>query len=158
LPQVAKAKLLRAQPWKWDELAEPQKLLAELAAQASVTVENADVIPHDLWPAVSLPPLPWVDRLSLLVAGFGLTFEITSQGKNVRLVTLPNSAALEKTYTPRGLVESAAAELRRMVPTAAIRVDHGKLLVAASQEEHDKIERLLAGQSVRTTTIVKGGG
>ena len=158
LPQAAKAKLLRVQPWKWEDLAEPQKLLAELAAQASVTVENAEVIPHDLWPAVSLPPLPWVDRLSLLVAGFGLTFEITNQGKSVRLVNLPPSAVLEKTYTPRGQPESAAAELRRLAPAAEIRVEKGELAISASQEDHDKIERLLAGQSVRSMTTVKGGG
>jgi len=158
LPQAAKARLLRTQPWKWDELAEPRKLLADLAAQDSVTVENADIIPQDLWPAVSLPPLPWVDRLSLLLAGFGLTFEITNQGKTVRLVNLPQSAVLERTYTPHGVPESAAAELRRIVPAAEIRVEKGKLAVTASQEDHDKIERLLAGQSVRTITTVKGGG
>jgi hypothetical protein len=157
LPSPAKTKLLRGQPWKWEELSEPRNLLADLAQQASVTVENAEIIPHDLWPAVSLPPLPWVDRLSLFLAGFGLTFEITGRGNSVRLVEMPVAAVLEKSYTPRSLPEATAAQLRKTVPDAKIRVEQGKLVVAGSQEDHDKIERLLAGQSVRTAKTTQGG-
>jgi hypothetical protein len=157
LPAEAKQRLLRSQAWQWSELAEPRQLLADLARQASVTVQNPEQIPHDLWPAQSLPPLPWVDRLSLLLAGFGLTFEIGGQGTLVRLVPLPATAALEKTYSTRGDAADLALQLRRIVPQAAIRTETGKLHVSASQDDHDKIERLLAGQSVKTVKPVKPG-
>jgi hypothetical protein len=89
LPDEAKTRLLRTQAWQWDELVEPRQLLNELARQANVTVENAEMVPFDLWPAVSLPPLACVDRLTLLLAGFGLTFKIDNRGKSVQLVPQP---------------------------------------------------------------------
>ncbi len=157
LPADAKLRLLRTQAWQWSELAEPRQLLADLARQAGVNVQNAELIPHDLWPAQSLPPLPRVDRLSLLVAGFGLTFQIDAQGTAIRLVPLPESAALEKTYTTRGNAADLAVQLRRIVPLAQIRTEPGKLRVTASQDDHDKVERLLAGERVTTTKKVKPG-
>jgi hypothetical protein len=157
LPRDAKSRLLRAQAWRWDERAEPRQLLNDLARQAGVTIENPDMIPHDLWPAVSLPPLPWTDRLTLLLAGFGLTFEFTNQGAAVRLVPIPEGAVvLEHAYTTRGAPAATAAQLRRIVPDAKIRVEQGKLVVTASQEDHETIERLLSQQNVRTTKTVKG--
>jgi len=157
LPAEAKARLLRTQAWQWNELAEPRQLLVDLARQANVTTANPELLPHDLWPAQSLPPLPWVDRLSLLLAGFDLTFEIADQGKSIRLVAMPETAVLEKTYTTRADAVDLAAQLRRIVPEAKIRSEPGKLHVAASQDDHDKVERLLSGQPVRTTTTTKAG-
>lgn len=157
LPADARQRLLRTQAWQWSELAEPRQLLADLAQQASVTIQNPERIGHDLWPAQSLPPLPWVDRLSLLVAGFGLTFEIDPSGFAIRLVPMPESVVLEKTYTTRGDAADLALQLKRIVPQAKIRTEAGKLHVAAAQDDHEKIERLLSGQSVKTTKAVKPG-
>jgi len=143
-PADARARLLKVQAWQWKELAEPRQLLDELAKQAGITVSNPELIPHDLWPAVSLPPLAWVDRLSLLLAGFDLTFEIADSGTTVRLVPFPETVVLKRSYTPRGPAGTVAAQLRRAVPDAEIRVDQGKIVVAALQEDHEKIELLLA--------------
>jgi len=147
LPAEARLRLLKVQAWKWDELAEPRRLLDELAKQAGVAVSNAETIPHDLWPAVSLPPLAWTDRLSLLLAGFDLTFEVADQGKTVRPVPFPETVLLERSYTPRGPAAAAAAQLRRSVPEAEIRVAQGKLVVSGLQEAHEKIELLLSAPS-----------
>jgi hypothetical protein len=158
LPNDAKIRLLRSQAWQWDELVQPRQLLEELARQANVSVENPAAIPLDLWPAVSLPPLPWTHRLTLLLAGFGLTFEIDERGSSVRLVPQPTSAILEKRYSPRGTASDLATQLSRIMPEAKIKVEQGQLVVAAKQEDHDKIERLLSGQSVRMPKPAKGGG
>jgi hypothetical protein len=158
LPNEAKARLLRSQPWEWHELAQPRQLIDELARQANVKVENADLIPLDLWPAVSLPPLPWIDRLTLLVAGFGLTFQIDEQAASVRLVPQPAVAVVEKSYTTRGNATELAAQLRQVLREAKIRVEQGRLVVAAKQEDHDKLERMLSGQSIRSAKASKSGG
>ena len=70
---------------------------------------------------------------------------------------MPETAVLEKTYTTRADAVDLAAQLRRIVPEAKIRSEPGKLHVAASQDDHDKVERLLSGQPVRTTTTTKAG-
>lgn len=93
LSNDAKARLLHVASWQWSELAQPRQLLDELARQGRVQIENADAIPLDLWPDVSLPPLPWSDRLTLLLAGFRLTFEIDPPGTVIRLVPAPTSVA-----------------------------------------------------------------
>jgi hypothetical protein len=153
----ARSRLLKAQAWQWQRLAEPRRLLDELARQAGVTVSGAEQVPHDLWPAVSLPPLAWTDRLSLLVAGFDLTFEIADQGKTVRLVPIPASVVLEKSYRPRGAAGAVAAQLRLALSDAEVRVEQGQIVVAGLQEDHEKVELLLAGQSARTTKTIKKG-
>jgi hypothetical protein len=155
LPAEARARLSKMQAWQWGELAEPRRLVEELGKQAGVAIGGAEQIPHDLWPAVSLPPLAWVDRLSLLLAGFDLTFEITDSGKGVRIVPFPEAVKLEKRYSPRGAANSVAAQLRQAVPDAEIRVEQGKIVVAGLQEEHEKVELLLAGQGVKSAKSAK---
>jgi hypothetical protein len=118
LPAEARARLLKAQAWQWDELAQPRQLLAELAREANVNVQNAEAVPHDLWPAGSLPPLPWVDRLTLLLVGFGLTFEIDDRGTAVRLVPQPATARIARRYRPPGSAADLAPQLRRLLPEA----------------------------------------
>jgi len=156
LPTEAKARLLRSQAWRWDELAEPRSLLAELAEQGGVRVENAEAIPHDLFPAASWPAMPWIERTTLLAAGFGLSFEFADSGRTIRLVPLPAELAFERTYTPRGDAADAAAQLRRLAPAATIAVAGSRLRIAASAEDHDRIERLLKGERVPTTVVTPG--
>jgi hypothetical protein len=95
LSNDAKARLLKTEAWQWGQLAQPRDLLRDLARQGGISLENADAIPHDLWPAVDLPPLVWVDRMTLLLAGFGLTFEIDDRGAAVRLVPARTAAVLD---------------------------------------------------------------
>jgi len=153
-----KTRVLRTDVWHSDELAQPRQLLEDFARQAGMALENGDLIPFDLWPAITLPPLAWTDRLTLLVAGFGLTYEIADRGTALRLVPQPTAVALEKTYTPRGNAASLSAQLARVLPDARIHTESQKLVVMASQEDHEKIERLLSGQTIRTTKPAKKGG
>jgi hypothetical protein len=156
LPPDARQRLLHEHAWQWDELAQPGELLAELGRDAQVRIENAEAAPHDLWPAASLPPLAWIDRMTLLLAGFGLTFELEDHGAAVRLTPLPTSAALEKTYTPSGNPADLAKRLQTLLPDARIRVAGGKLTVVGSAEDHDRIERMLTGQSSRGSQASSG--
>jgi hypothetical protein len=154
----AKTRLLRPSTMQWKELAQPRQLLEELGSQAGVNFENIDAVPFDLWPAVNLPPLPWVDRVTLVLIGFGLTFEIDERVTSARVIPAPAAPRLENRYSPRGGAAELSAQLRRVMPEAQIRVEQDQLIVAARQEDHDKIQRLLTGQSVKTTQPSKSGG
>jgi hypothetical protein len=131
-------------------------LLAELGQKGNVTIANAELVSHDLWRAGDLPSLAWIDRLAILLAGFGLTYEVADGGTLVRLIPIPEQVVIEKSYTPRGEPGAAMAQLRRMFPDARIDLDGRKLLVAAAADDHDKIQRLLSGQRVGTTTVTQG--
>src|SRR4029079_4487868 len=116
---------------------------------------NLDTVPFDLWPAANLPPLPWADRAPLVLVGFGLTFELEERATTAKLVPGPSSPVIENRYTPRGGLNELATQLRRVMPDAQIRVEKDQLIVAARQEDHDKILRLLTGQTVKTNQPTK---
>ena len=71
---------------------------------------------------------------------------------------MPEQATLEKRYTPRGSATDLMAQLRRVLPEMELRVEQGQIVAAGRQEDHDKIERLLAGQSVRVAKPQKKAG
>ena len=128
LPADARVRLTKSEAWSWGELAEPRQLVGDLAARARVRVENPELIPHDLWPAVHWPALAWTERMTLLLAGFDLTYELTP-ANTIRLVPIPEKLDFERTYTPRGDADRAAMDLARMVPDAKITVERGVLRV-----------------------------
>ncbi len=156
LEASARAKLVRSEAWHWEELAEPRELLKTLAERGGVTVQNGDLLPHDLWPAGDFPAMPWTERMTLLLAGFGLSYEFADRGTAIRLVPLPKEVTYEKAYTPRGDARDAAAQLERLMPHAKIEVEGSRLLVEASAEDHDKIDRLLKGERVKTAVATAG--
>ena len=152
LPAAAKTRLLKAESWKWEELSEPHDLIKQLADKGAVSVQNLEVVPHDVWAAGGFPPLPWPERMTLALAGFGLTFEVAPTGTAIRLVPMPENPRIERTYSPRAAAAVAQAEVRRLFPDAATEIDGAKLKVLATAEEHEKIARLMAGQTVKTKT------
>lgn len=87
-PAAQRKRWLQAAPWSWPRLSEPRALLNELMQQANVELVGGELVPHDLWPARTLPPLPLVDRVVLLLAGFDLTCEISPDGKTCRVVSI----------------------------------------------------------------------
>lgn len=146
-PALARAK---PQPSSWGDLAEPRQLLVELAERHHLTVENPEAVPHDLWPAVDLPPLELADQLTLLLVGFDLTFELSSDGTRIRLVPLPADTQYEQAYMPRGDAAQTAAALKRDFPGIAVRREGSRLIVRAGPQEHDRIaERLADGAGER---------
>jgi hypothetical protein len=133
-------------PWEWDELSTPRQLLNQLAEQASVDLRNVESVPHDLWPAVALPPLPLIDRFTLVLAGFDLTLELDSGAQSARIVSSPGTAVLERRY-PAGRLATAQLELlREQFPRAAIRRQGTFLIVAGLYEDHLAIAQQLRGK------------
>ena len=83
---------------KWDEASSPRDITVALAQEASATLENAEQIPHDIWPAYELPAMTLTERLSLVLAGFGLTFQLSADGSRASITPIPqdNSQAVVK--------------------------------------------------------------
>jgi hypothetical protein len=155
LPTDRQAALLSARPLQWPELTEPRQLIEQLSREAAVQVENTQDVPHDLWPAVDLPPLAWCDRLTLVLAGFGLTFQLDASGREIRLRSIEPGNVLERRYSPAGSAANLSVQLKHILSDAKIRAEQGQLIVTAREEDHDKIQRLLAGQSVRASAPAK---
>lgn len=148
-----KAKWLKQEPLAWPELTTPAALVEQLARDGGFVVNGE--LPHDLWPAYDLPPLPLADRLSLLLAGFGLTYEIGANGGAVNLTPLPENVEYEQSYT-RSDPARLAADLKRVLPGLKIGQRGNEVVVRAPYEDHEKIERMLRGEKVKTVAPVAG--
>jgi len=132
--------------WQWDELATPRELVERLAEEASVEIDGIDRIEHDLWPAADLPPLSWTDRLSLVLAGFDLSFEIQDGGARVALIPMPEASTVRRSYTLVGEMVQNAERIAALFPDVQQERTGNRLVVDATMEQHKAIGRLLRGE------------
>jgi len=149
-------RLTRREPMRWEMLAEPRSLVADLAREADITVQNLERLPHDLWDANDLPALPWTHRMALLLAGFDLTFEWSPDATNLHIVPLPSELSLVRTYTLPGNAASRHRQLQTAFPKAELRRTGNRLEVRGTAAEHDGIRRQLDPHSGRSATGNRG--
>jgi len=147
-PAAAGNAWLDRRPWQWDELAVPRELLARLASETGFTIKGLEQVPHDLWPAADLPALSAVERLSLVLVGFELTFEFDSDFQEIRLVPLPRTATLVRNYAHRGDLARVVQELAQVFPHVQVTRSGASLIVSGSYEDHVLVERWLRGERV----------
>lgn len=99
--QTAPADLRRlfamTRPLAWADIAEPRQIVAQLAGEAKLRVANPEFVPHDLWFHCELPPLPLIDRLSLVLVEFDATFRIDAAARTITLVPIPETVTPAQT-------------------------------------------------------------
>ena len=149
LPRDARLRLGKTYPWEWNELATPRELVEHLAGQYAVEIVGSEKVPHDLWPSASLPALGFADRLTLILAGFDVTFEFNKSGDAVRLVPMPIRPVIETRYSTGTRTSALAARLEELFPRSDIQVEGDTLLVRATFEQQDQIGRVIKGLPVR---------
>jgi hypothetical protein len=152
-PAPARARFQQKKAWAWEALSTPKNLLQQLAAEADIEIENFDRLPHDLWPAGDLPAMTLTDRITLVLAGFDLSFDIGGDGSTIRLVQMPESVSLERLYTPRGSLATAATKVTNNFPDVTIERAERQLKVSGSYEDHQLIARFLRGESIRKRDV-----
>jgi hypothetical protein len=69
---------LDCQPLTWQRFSTPLEILKEIEEKWGITLDDKDLIPHDVWAQGDYPPLTLPGQLSLVLAGFGLTAEPTA--------------------------------------------------------------------------------
>ena len=156
LPRAATRKFLRMRNWHWDRLAEPRDLARRLADEVGAELVHAERIGHDLWPEAALPPLKWIDRLTLLAAQFDLTFRIEDAGRRVELVEVPDEVALSRTYLGGRDAQRLAARWSQALPGAKIKIVGGRIRVDARLEDHEHLEARLRGTPTRRSNVIAG--
>jgi hypothetical protein len=148
--------LLRLRPWSWDDLAEPRQLADDLAQQAGVELIDDGRIPHDLWRAADLPPLSWIDRVTLLAAQFDLTFQLEDGGRRVRLAPLPERVVIARKYRAGGDAQSLAARWAEQLPEAQVTAAGHEIRLVGRLEDHELVERQFQSTPKRRTTVTPG--
>lgn len=75
LPAAGRQAVVRRAAWGWPDGARPRDLVKEALDAAGLAAEGIDRVPHDHFPAASLPPLSLGERLDLLLAHFDLRID-----------------------------------------------------------------------------------
>ncbi len=154
LPTAVRSRVLRVKPLQWPERSSPRQLIEQLAAEVELKIERPEQIPHDLWPAVALPPLDFAQRLSLLLAGLELTFEY-SDAHAIRLLPLPATATVERSYAVSSQQTAALQEVAQRFPEARVTRRAGNVILVAPLEAHELLQGLLHGRRPPGATPVK---
>lgn len=139
LPPQPGRKFLLPKPLAWDDFATPAELLEQLAAEGGFEILGAELVPHDLWAAADLPPLTLVDRLTLVLFQFDLTFQLSADGRQIKLVPLPKEVALVRSYPGAARPSIVARNFATLAPDAQIKVVGDKVYVKGLVEDHERI-------------------
>jgi len=155
LPAERSRVLMSPKSSQWNDLATPQELVDQLATDAKIEVVAQ--LPHDLWAGNRMPPLSFANRMSLIVAGFDRTFVFSPDGSAVRFVLIPETVEITRKYRLPGSASKAAEAVAKIAPNARLRTVGEELEVTGSQESHDKVRRLLAGERVVRPPVAPTG-
>lgn len=139
LPTKRRLPFTRQQPWRWEDFVTPRELIESLAAEAKIELSGTEQIPHDLWAAADLPPLSWVERLTLIANEFDLTFEFDSDGGRVTLIETPSQVTLERSYAAGKDPQRLLKKWAQAAPNAQLEAAGEKIIVRGTVEDHEMI-------------------
>jgi hypothetical protein len=139
LPAGTGQKFIKSQRLRWDDFAEPRKLLENLAQENGIALAGMEQVPHDLWAAADLPPLSLVDRLTLLAGQFDLTFRINTSDTTVTLVPIPANVTLVRSYPGGRQPSQLLAKWRQTAPQSRITQEGDRIVVAGLLEDHERL-------------------
>src|SRR5690606_2736806 len=112
-------------------------------------LNGAEQVPHDLWAAADLPPLTWVERMTVVLHQFDLTFRIDADTKSIVIEPLPTDIHQEKDYAAGAKPEERLAEWQLRAPDATIELRGKRIFVRGTVEDH---AALTAKPSMAPTT------
>lgn len=138
-----RADLLRGKSVGWGDLTEPVEALRLVTARFGLKVENAQFLPHDLWPGAVLGEVSAAEALTLVLIPFDLTFSWSDDLESVRIVPIleRSEIVIERSYAAREDAEATAREWGERFPGLDARAEGGKVLVRGTVELHEEVEQ-----------------
>ncbi len=142
LPYEARRKLTESGRLAWDDFAVPREILGQLAEKSRLRIVGLERVPHDLWAAAELPPLPLIDRLTLLLGQFDLSFQVSPDGDSITLAPLPARVAIVRSYSGGADAEQLAEKWAAAVPQCEVKASGGMVYVRGLLEDQERIAAL----------------
>jgi hypothetical protein len=87
--------------------------------------------------------------MTVVLAGFGMTYRVNSGGNRIELIPLPQAALVIRSY-PTTLAQIRLQTILRQFPQAEYTQASGTVKFRGTEEEHARLERLLRGQTSAT--------
>ena len=144
LPPKVRSRLASARELSWPKLQSPRDLVVSIATEADFEIMNPEAIEHDLWGPMSLPKMALSDRLTLILAGFDLTFHVESDGKRIELRQAPDRVRYERLHVLRaGVSRPDVADFEKQIPDAKLVLSGSQVRATATALEHQKLHDTL---------------
>ncbi len=147
LPEPFHKQAAKRVAMKWDRLASPRLLVADQLQQAGIRIAMPESIPHDLWAAGELPPMPLAHRLAILLAGFNQAFTVAGDPPSMSLLPMPEKVTLRRVYRKSVSTENFQ-RIREFFPDLQVTRGDKELTAVGRQEDHRQLARLLRGEQV----------
>lgn len=138
-PKPRSKVLLAKKPWQWDDFAEPRALIEACASEAGLRPIGLEQVPHDLWAAARLPPMSAVQRLTLVLAQFDLTFRLNDAANELRVEPIARPVRLARTYAAGADLTRSLEKFRRLAPDCEVASEAGKIVVRGRLEDHERL-------------------
>jgi hypothetical protein len=151
LSVAARERYLAMEATYWPQLAEPRELLQALTSRQQIEVVGLDAVPHDLWPEVDLPPMTLIHRVTLILAGFDLTFHLEAGGREMHLENLSHDILVERTYR-HSLSSPELKKLAEQFADSSIQFARGRIVLRGAPEAHRRMLSLLDTEPAPTAT------
>jgi len=140
----------------WNDLDEPADIAVAVARQFGLTISGAEKIPHELWVGAIIPEATAAEALSIILNQFDLTFEWANRGLGVRLLPIPATIAIARTYVLHGRAgEEILRTLRSRIEGLDAGVRNGNLVVRGTIEEHEIVAAALGRSRKSSRTPMK---
>lgn len=138
-PWRNRASLTAKKSFVWQDLDRPRDLLKQVADKFQIEIDGLDKVPHDLWAASSLPQVTAVEALSLLLVPFGSTFEFIPDRAAIRMVPIPPSVFVERSYSVLANSPVILAAARKLFTDCELEQSGAKLIVRGTVERQEEI-------------------
>jgi hypothetical protein len=123
-------------------LTEPRGLISSLVKHRGWRIAEAERIPHDLWPAMSLPELSAAEQFTVLLIGFDQTFKVHAGTRVLEIVPL-ESVTIERRYPLAAGRKNFTNSLRQEFAPGVVRFEGNAIVVHGRVEEHERVLGLL---------------
>ena len=138
--------LSKSHHWSWPDLTEPRQLIVQAAIDLGTTVDNPEIIPHDLWAAVNLPPLTFADFATLVLNQFDLNFEVTADS-TIRIVPGVESVVIQQTHrVPAREKEAVVQRWQKEFPQLTVNWKGSSAVATGTVEMHERLRELIRNE------------
>ena len=132
---------------QWPIGAVPSEVVESLAEEQNLIIDNLTLIPHDHFPAITLPLMTLAERLDLLLGHFDLCISITmgDDATHISLVPLEDRQEIVRVY--RRPLRNSAATARLNDLATSVTIENGEtddfFLLRGSVADARLVERAL---------------
>ena len=112
--------LLERRTFAWNDLDSPREILDQITEPTGLTISNAELVPHDLWAAATLPGFTLPEALSVILIQFELTFRWINGGDTIELIPVPETGRIVLERRGVGVPRGGKATCRPSPPVPSL--------------------------------------